>query len=470
MTCREQVRADPCDHRCTTALLARGTMPPMPTPTRQLCTVLDDGCVLTDASHHLPAYDDDHRHSPLPERAAASGDAAAVLVAPQLQVHADPSVLLSVFAPRGDRVPGVWTPLSDLAEEDAVVAALRSVDDVVAGRAEPPARRPDWFRTTWYDEVESWADDRLALLGRRRTGPSTPWKVWSMSAVVRIPSHPAPVWFKAACGHFHAEPAMTRLVAEMLPEHAPRPIAIDDGRGWVLTEDIAGADEEAAPEGIGPEAARVVATLQLRSLDHLAEIEAADVPVRDLARTGHQLDEILAGSVELDELSDEELVTARGMRDEAQALLAELDSLGVPDTLVHGDFHPGNVAHDGDSLVLYDWSDAAVSHPFLDVVLLVSRLPEPERAATLEAYAEVWQAAYPGIDTNRALELADHANTIYQMVTFEQIQRAQEAASTWDMHGVVAQMLRTTLPERLPRPAARPAPPPRPARPPRPAT
>jgi hypothetical protein len=299
-------------------------MPPVPSPTRQLCAVLAGGCVLTDASRRLPAYDGD-QHAALTDRAAASGDSTAVLVAPQLQVRADPGLLLNVFAPRLEAAPGVWTPLADLAEDDDVVAALRSVDDVVTGRAEPPARRPDWFRTSWYDEVETWVDDRLTQLGRRRTGPSTPWKVWSMSAVVRIPCDPAPVWFKAACEHFHAEPALTRLVAEMLPGHAPRTIATDDDRGWVLTEDIAGADEHAVPDDIGPATARVLATLQLRSLDHLAEIDAAGVPVRDLGRTGQQLDEILADSVELGELTDDELAAASEQLDPAafRALLSQ---------------------------------------------------------------------------------------------------------------------------------------------------
>ena len=49
----------------------------------------------------------------------------------------------------------------------------------------------------------------------------------------------------------------------------------------------------------------------------------------------------------------------------------------------------------------------------------------------------------------RALELAADANTIYQMVTFEQIYRAQEDASYWEMRGVVARMLRD-LPQRFP--------------------
>ncbi len=47
------------------------------------------------------------------------------------------------------------------------------------------------------------------------------------------------------------------------------------------------------------------------------------------------------------------------------------------------------------------------------------------------------------------MALAVPANTIYQMVTFEQIQRMQEDASSWEMSGVVARMLRN-LPGRIP--------------------
>jgi aminoglycoside phosphotransferase (APT) family kinase protein len=420
----------------------------VPTPTRQLCALLHDGQVLTDEARRVPAYDDDGRHTPLADRVAASGDPTAVLAAPQLQVRADPMELLSVFTPRAGRVPGVWTAVADLAEDHDVVAALLSVDAVTAGRAQPPARRPDWFATSWYDEVEAWVDDRLAALGRRRTGPSEPVKVWSMSAVLKIPSDPDPVWLKAACRHFHAEPALTRLVSQMLPAHTPSVIATDDERGWTLTEHMAGADEEAVPEGIGPPAARIAAALQLRSLEHLPEISAAGVPVRDLTATRHGFDEILAASAELVQLTPDEVAAAQAARPTVHALLEELDSLGIPDTLVHGDLHSGNVAQDGDSLLLYDWSDASVSHPFLDVVLLGSRLSDDEREATLAAYAEVWRAAYPLLDTTRALALAEHANTIYQMVTFEQIYRAQEDASYWEMRGVVARMLRT-LPDLL---------------------
>ena len=425
----------------------------MPTPTRQLCALLHDGHVLSDVERRIPAYDAPERHVPLTERLIACGDRSAVPVAPQLQVHSDPCTLLSVFAPRGDELSdGVWTPVGEIAEDEAVLAALLSVDSVVGGSAPPPERRADWFRQTWYDEVEAWVDEELAPLGRRRTGPCTPVKAWSMSAVLRVPTDGAPVWLKAACRHFHAEPALTRLVSAMLPGHTPQVVATDDTRGWVLTEDIPAADEESAPEGVGPEAARITATLQLRSLERLTEIRAAEVPGRDLLDTGRRFDEILREGLELDELTADELAAARAAAPAVHALLDELAALGVPDTLVHGDLHTGNVARDGETIVLYDWSDAAVSHPFLDVALLASRLPEDEQRATFAAYAETWREAHPALDVERALALARPVNTIYQMVTFELIQRAQEDASGWELHGVVARWLRE-LPDLVAGPA-----------------
>ena len=422
---------------------------------RQVCALLCDGRVLTDEASRLPSYDEEHPWTDLQRRARAAGDPGAVLVAPQVMTGSEPTVLLSVFGSRaGTTVAGTWTAPDDLAETDAaLLAALREIAAVAGGVTEAPARRPAWFRPSWYDEVDAWIDAELAARGRSRTGATVPQKVWSLSAVLEVPSDPAPVWFKASCRHFHAEPALTRLVAGMLPQHAPPVIAADDARAWLLLEEMPGAEDERdddSTSGLGVAAARIMATLQQRSLDHLEAIETAGVPVRGLTDTVHGFEEILVSSVELDDLTDEELRAARATRDDVHAVVEELASLGLPETLVHGALHPGNVAHDADSIVLYDWSDAAVSHPFLDLAHLTGRLPEVERAAVREAYAAAWRTAYPDADIARAVELADHVDTIYQLVTYEQIYRAQEDASYWEMRGVVSRMLRR-LPATFPR-------------------
>ena len=420
---------------------------------RHVCVLLREGHVLTDDEGRLPSYVDDQAGSDLARRAHTCGDPGAVLVAPQIAVGSDSSTLLSLFGSRaGTVVEGAWRSLDEIVEDDpGVLTSLHEIAPVAGGVIDPPALRPAWFRAGWYDEADAWIDRELAARGRTRTGASVPVKVWSLSAVLRVPCDPEPVWFKASCRHFHAEPALTQLVVGMLPEHAPPVLAADVDRAWLLMEDMTGADEDhedAPPSGLGLAAARIAATLQLRSLDHLDEIEAAGTPLRGLAETLRGFGEVLDGSIELDDLTPEELAAARGCRDEVHAVVGELDGLGVPETLIHGDLHPGNVAHHHDALMFYDWSDAAVSHPFLDVVHLLRSIPDGERDAAREAYADVWRAAYPDLDVDRALELAAQVNAVYQMVTYEQICRTLEDASYWELSGVTARFLRN-LPERF---------------------
>ena len=50
-----------------------------------------------------------------------------------------------------------------------------------------------------------------------------------------------------------------------------------------------------------------------------------------------------------------------------------LDAIGPGPSLVHGDFHPWNVVYGPGTTRVFDWSDAAVSHPFVDLATYVFR-------------------------------------------------------------------------------------------------
>jgi aminoglycoside phosphotransferase (APT) family kinase protein len=64
---------------------------------------------------------------------------------------------------------------------------------------------------------------------------------------------------------------------------------------------------------------------------------------------------------------------------------AEIASCGLPDTLVRGDFHPGNLRGDRDRLTLLDWGDSGVGHPLLDQPAFLERQPFDAAAALKEA-------------------------------------------------------------------------------------
>ena len=102
----------------------------------------------------------------------------------------------------------------------------------------------------------------------------------------------------------------------------------------------------------------------------------------------------------------------------------EATACGVPDTLVHGDLHAGNVAIGGGRPVVFDWTDASMGHPFLDVATFLqpSRLfaESPDARERLRAaYLDEWRGiASPG-DLARAADLMLPAGMMHQAVSYQ---------------------------------------------------
>ncbi len=79
----------------------------------------------------------------------------------------------------------------------------------------------------------------------------------------------------------------------------------------------------------------------------------------------------------------------------------------MPDTLVHGDFHPGNVAGRVGDYVILDWGDSFIGHPLLDELAFVERLPPPSQLAARGWVLADWERLVPGSDPSRAADLLE---------------------------------------------------------------
>jgi len=117
-------------------------------------------------------------------------------------------------------------------------------------------------------------------------------------------------------------------------------------------------------------------------------------------------------------------------------------TVGLPYSVAHGDLHLGNLAVDGDEMTLYDWTDAAISFPFLDAAHLAASARAEVGGSVLAAYADVWSEGYDRVDVERMLELAPLLDRVYQMISYEGIYRSREPDSMWEMRGIVALSLR----------------------------
>lgn len=341
---------------------------------------------------------------------------------------------------RGIGAPGRFVAPGSLPDPELVRVVERAIAEL--GPAGMPERRPDWFQPGWFDLVEAWIDVVLAPTGRRRTGPVEPFKLWSLAAVVRVPADDGVLWCKAACEHFRTEPRIHAEVARLLPALVPQVVAIEAAEGWVLMEPMTGVEATEQAPGTALELARRWADAQLACVARVPELLAAGLERRGVDETIDAFRRLLDESPELALLSAEELDAARAAADRAVLLTRECWKAGIPETLAHGDLHLGNVAWDGETLRIFDWTDGCVSHPFLDAVHLARSADPKAAAAAIAAYGDVWRSALPHVDVDRVLALAPLADLVFQTVTFERIAAVTEPQSAWELGGVVARNLR----------------------------
>jgi aminoglycoside phosphotransferase (APT) family kinase protein len=100
-----------------------------------------------------------------------------------------------------------------------------------------------------------------------------------------------------------------------------------------------------------------------------------------------------------------DLGPVRDLLDGLADRLARVAACGVPETLVHGDLHPGNVRSEGGRPVIIDWGDSFVGHPAFDLLRLIEGLPPPAAAELLGAWRDRWRRDVPGCDPDRAVAL-----------------------------------------------------------------
>ncbi len=91
---------------------------------------------------------------------------------------------------------------------------------------------------------------------------------------------------------------------------------------------------------------------------------------------------------------------------------------GFKDSLVHGDFHPGNFRGDGRSLTLLDWGDSGVGHPLLDQPAFLDAIPNDAAGAVRAHWLQQWREAVPGTDPVRASMLLAPIATARQAVIY----------------------------------------------------
>jgi hypothetical protein len=244
----------------------------------------------------------------------------------------------------------------------------------------------------------AWARALLAERGLRPTAPPTQVRTWNLSSLWRVPVEGQIAWLKVVPHFFAHEGA---LLAVMAGARVPTVLGHDGGR--TLLAEIAGEDLYAAELPLLHEMVNLLVELQRSWGDRVEELLALGLP----DWRGPALGAAIADVVERtrDEISAEDRVA---LADFVRGLPRRFDDVaacGLEDSLVHGDFHPGNFRGDGRALTLLDWGDSGVGHPLLDQPAFLDAIPHDAIGAVRAHWLQQWREAVPGSDPARASAL-----------------------------------------------------------------
>ncbi len=329
------------------------------------------------------------------------------------------------------------SPTSYLAEVLGPVppeVPLRPVPADLAGDVlRPQPGRAHWAEPGGIARVLAWADAALATVGRPRTGRAEQIKTWNLSLLMRLPTGPGPVWLKCAPPFMAHEGAIIERVALRHPDLVPQVLGRDGLPGATLMAEIPGTDQWDAPPD------RLDAMLEhfIGLQDHWAgqvpALLASGLPDWRTDALVPALQRLVSRAEVRQDLTrhgfgPDDLARLDALVADLPRRAGDLAACGLPDTLLHGDLHPGNwhgepTGGEGhgaaEGLRLLDWGDSGVGHPMLDQPAFLGRVPADRRDQIRRVWARHWVRRHPDADTARAGALIGPLALLRQALVYQ---------------------------------------------------
>ncbi|MDO8802235.1 aminoglycoside phosphotransferase family protein [Phenylobacterium sp.] len=244
----------------------------------------------------------------------------------------------------------------------------------------------------------AWAKAILADQGLTPAGSPRQVRTWNLSSLWAIPVVGQTVWLKAIPPFFaHEAP----LIAALAGEAVPKLLGQDGGR--FLMAELPGQDLYEAEIDQLFAMVDLLVGLQAKWVGREADLFALGLPDWRAPALTAAISQVFERTAP--ELSTKNRGALTAFIADLPRRFADLAACGLPDTLVHGDFHPGNLRGDGARLALMDWGDSGVGHPLLDSSAFLDRVPAEALDAVRAVWLAHWREAVPGSDPAKALAL-----------------------------------------------------------------
>lgn len=269
-----------------------------------------------------------------------------------------------------------------------------------------------WDAPDWLEMASRWIRAELERQGRTPAGEIELVHMRPWSAFARVPTTEGMVYFKATAPSLRFEAAFVQALSRWRPDCVPPLLAVDLGRGWLLTPDAGVTLRDLTRTPAQLEHWRrllpLYAELQIELAPRVPELLALGVPDRRLSILPRLYDALLddTENLRLDRpngLTTDEHRRLLALRPRVAALCDRLTEYGLPETMTHEEVHEANVLARGNRYLFIDWSDSSVAHPFFTMLVTMRSvahwlgLPEngPDLTRLRDLYLDPWTRFAP---------------------------------------------------------------------------
>jgi len=296
------------------------------------------------------------------------------------------AVVLRLLRAEPDPGHGMGGRVTYLVQCDAEVEVglLREVAAADRELLAPHPRRLPWAEPGGPAADVAWVRSVVEV-----TGPPRQHKTWNLSSIWSFPVErdpgPGRVWLKAVPPFMAHETAVLEVLAD---RPVPRLLAADGHRQ--LLAPLPGDDGWQATRAERDEMIGTLVSLQSAAAGRVDELLDRGVPDH---RDGPLADALSAIVARLAPGRD----PLSSLVDELPDRLAAAARFSPAPTLLHGDPHPGNCRRGVSPPVWFDWGDAMIANPMLDLAVI-------ERLGTdaVATWDRAWTEAAPGCDPARS--------------------------------------------------------------------
>ena len=305
-----------------------------------------------------------------------------------------------------------------------------------------PELRPPWARVGWFDSATQWLKEQLSELNYQPLSSIECIKKWGISCILRVNTNAGNIYFKEASTLplFCNEPVVTAELANLFPEHIPTVLSIDAKRHWMLLADFGKPIGRNSSLKEQKDIYRLLAQIQIKSVQHIDNLLNIGCLDRRLDWLSEQVDILVNDELVLSQLPTSDITRLQHIAPYLKKLCQQLSNYQIPQTLVHGDLHLGNVAFDNDNYLFFDWTDSCISHPFFDMFQFFfprgNKRFSPSLRSLRDEYLSQWTIYEPKSRLLEAWTIAKPLCALHHAITYQHIVACVEPREKQELNGL----------------------------------